>query len=121
MTGKDVVKEEESHGTLPSVVTTQAGREGHLMPLSESDTGPNEANLENPDFVHEIDLNNEPFTKPSPTERALNIGQGVGPVAGAAWLEEVLSLDQEGDHDTNLEEETPECVNWWSSRPLQRL
>ena len=86
--GKDVVKEEESHGTLLSVETTQAGREGHLIPLSESDTGPNEANLENPDFVHEIDLNNEPFTKPSPTERALNIGQGVGPVAVAAWLEE---------------------------------
>ena len=100
---KDVLKEEVRHDTLLSVETTQAGREGHLIPLSEtavprnlstkidkresvvetnpeqglpaeriqggdiSDKDPNEANLENLDSVHEIELINEPITKPSPT------------------------------------------------------
>ena len=36
-------------------------------------------------------------------------------MASTAWLEEVLeNLDQEEDDDTDLEGETPECVNWWS-------
>ena len=50
----------------------------------------------------------------------MNIGQGIGPVASTLAstarhevMELIEYLDHEGDDDTELEGEAPECVNWW--------